>query len=58
MTSMAPNPMLMEESQILKELEADYREGNLSRARKKAFSQSLNLSRRGHSMPRRSMDSE
>jgi Ca-activated chloride channel family protein len=37
--------MLMEEQESLADLEADYREGNLSRARKKAFSQSFNLSR-------------
>lgn len=58
MASMAPSPMLMEEQQILEELEADYRQGNVSSARKKAFSESFNLSRSGRSRPRRSMDSQ
>jgi Ca-activated chloride channel family protein len=58
MANMPPSPMLMEEQESLADLEADYREGNLSRARKKAFSQSFNLSRSGHSKPRRSLDGE
>jgi len=53
-----PSDMLMEEQESLADLEADYREGNLSRARKKAFSQALNLSRSGRSKPRRSLDGE
>jgi Ca-activated chloride channel family protein len=53
-----PSDMLMEEQESLADLEADYREGNLSRARKKAFSQSFNLSRSGRSKPRRSLDGE
>ena len=49
-----PSDMLMEEQESLADLEADYREGNLSRARKKAFSQALKLSRSGRSKPWRS----
>ena len=48
----------MEEQAVLEDLEADYRSGNVTSARKKAFSQSYNLSRSGKSKPRRSMDSK
>ncbi len=58
MASIAPSPMLMEEEAILEDLEADYQRGNVASARKKAFSQSFNLSRTGKSKPRRSMDSK
>ncbi len=58
MANMPPSPTLMEEQQILEDLEADYCEGNLSRARKKAFSQVLNRSHSGRSKPRRSLDGE
>jgi Ca-activated chloride channel family protein len=58
MASMAPSAMLMEEQAILEDLEADYQSGNVTSARKKAFSQSFNLSRTGKSKPRRSMDSK
>ncbi|TVP68122.1 MAG: VWA domain-containing protein [Leptolyngbya sp. LCM1.Bin17] len=57
MAAMAPSPMLMEEQEILEDLEADYQSGKVTSARKKAFSQSFNLSRTGKSRPRRSMDS-
>lgn len=58
MASMPPSPMLNEEQSILEDLEADYQSGNVSSARKKAFSQSYNLSRTGQSKPRRPMDSK
>ncbi|MBD1918240.1 MULTISPECIES: VWA domain-containing protein [Cyanophyceae] len=58
MSSMAPSAMLMEEQAVLEDLEADYQSGNVTSARKKAFSQSFNLSRSGQSKPRRSMDSK
>jgi Ca-activated chloride channel family protein len=58
MASMAPSAMLMEEQAVLEDLEADYQSGNVTSARKKAFSQSFNLSRSGKSKPRRSMDSK
>ncbi len=58
LASMAPSAMLMEEQTILEDLEADYQRGNVSSARKKALSQSYNLSRSGRSNPRRSMDSQ
>lgn len=53
----APSSAIKEEQKILEDLEADYQSGNVSSARKKALSQSYNLSRRGMSQPRRSMDS-
>lgn len=56
MAGMAPSEALMEEQSILEDLEADYQRGNVTSARKKAFSQSFNLSRNGKSTPRRSMD--
>ncbi|MGG6242433.1 vWA domain-containing protein [Nodosilinea sp. AN01ver1] len=58
MAAMAPSDMLMEEQAVLEDLEADYQSGNVTSARKKAFSQSFNLSRSGKSKPRRSMDSK
>lgn len=56
MASMSPSAMLMEEQAVLEDLEADYQSGNVTSARKKAFSQSFNLSRSGKSKPQRSMD--
>jgi Ca-activated chloride channel family protein len=58
MAAMAPSAALLEEQSILEDLEADYQSGNVTSARKKAFSQSFNLSRTGKSKPRRSMDSK
>ena len=58
MAAMPPSAILMEEQAVLEDLEADYRSGNVTSARKKAFSQSYNLSRSGKSKPRRSMDSK
>ncbi|MBE9136937.1 VWA domain-containing protein [Nodosilinea sp. LEGE 07088] len=58
MAAMAPSAMLMEEQAVLEDLEADYQSGNVTSARKKAFSQSFNLSRSGKSKPQRSMDSK
>ncbi|PSR19320.1 hypothetical protein C8255_02870 [filamentous cyanobacterium CCP3] len=58
MAAMPPSAMLMEEQAVLEDLEADYQSGNVTSARKKAFSQSFNLSRSGKSKPRRSMDSK
>ncbi|WOD37925.1 vWA domain-containing protein [Nodosilinea sp. E11] len=58
MAAMAPSEALLEEQSILEDLEADYQSGNVTSARKKAFSQSFNLSRSGKSKPRRSMDSK
>jgi Ca-activated chloride channel family protein len=58
MAAMAPSEALLEEQAILEDLEADYQSGNVTSARKKAFSQSFNLSRTGKSKPRRSMDSK
>jgi Ca-activated chloride channel family protein len=58
MAAMAPSEALLEEQSILEDLEADYQSGNVTSARKKAFSQSFNLSRTGKSKPRRSMDSK
>ena len=58
MADMATSDMLMEEQDILEDLEADFQSGNLTSARKKAFSESFNLSRSGKSKPRRSMDSK
>ena len=58
MAAMAPSAALLEEQSILEDLEADYQSGNVTSARKKAFSQSFNLSRSGKSKPRRSMDSK
>lgn len=46
---------LAEEQSALEALEADYRNGNVASARKKALSQSFNLSRTGKSQPRRSL---
>ena len=57
MAAMAPSAALLEEQSILEDLEADYQSGNVTSARKKAFSQSFNLSRTGKSKPQRSMDS-
>ncbi|MBW4485811.1 MAG: VWA domain-containing protein [Tildeniella torsiva UHER 1998/13D] len=57
MAAMAPSPVLLEEQAILQDLELDYQRGNVAGARKKAFSQSFNLSRTGKSKPQRSMDS-
>jgi|GEM_PF-5617545 len=45
-----------EQKSILEDLEMDYQSGRVTSARKKAFSQSYNLSRSGRSKPRRSMD--
>jgi Ca-activated chloride channel family protein len=56
MACMAPSEALLEEQSILKDLETDYQSGRVTSARKKAFSQSYNLSRSGRSKPRRSMD--
>lgn len=56
MACMAPSAALVEEQSILEDLEADYQRGDVTGARKKAFSQSFNLSRNGKSNPRRSMD--
>jgi len=56
MACMAPSAALLEEQSILEDLETDYQRGRVSSARKKAFSQSFNLSRSGRSNPRRSMD--
>jgi Ca-activated chloride channel family protein len=58
MAAMAPSPALLEEQAVLQDLEADYQSGNVGSARKKAFSQSFNMSRTGKSKPRRSMDSQ
>ncbi|MBE9111929.1 VWA domain-containing protein, partial [Nodosilinea sp. LEGE 07298] len=58
MAAMAPSEALLEEQSILEDLEADYQSGNMTSARKKAFSQSFNLSRTGKSKPQRSMDSK
>ena len=58
MAAMPPSAALQEEQSVLEELEVDYQSGNVSSARKKAFSQSFNLSRTGKSKPRRSMDSK
>jgi Ca-activated chloride channel family protein len=58
MAAMAPSPALLEEQAVLQDLEADYQSGNVGSARKKAFSQSFNMSRTGKSKPRRSMDSK
>ncbi|WP_035990620.1 vWA domain-containing protein [Leptolyngbya sp. KIOST-1] len=58
MDCMAPSQMLSEEQAVLEDLEADYQRGDVAGARKKAFSQSFNLSRSGRSNPRRSMDSK
>jgi Ca-activated chloride channel family protein len=56
MACMAPSEALLEEQSILEDLETDYQSGRVTSARKKAFSQSYNLSRSGRSKPRRSMD--
>ncbi|MGB3308282.1 MAG: VWA domain-containing protein [Nodosilinea sp.] len=56
MAAMAPSEALLEEQAILQDLEVDYLSGNVASARKKAFSQSFNMSRTGKSKPRRSMD--
>ncbi|WP_017301480.1 vWA domain-containing protein [Nodosilinea nodulosa] len=56
MQAMAPSQALLEEQAILQDLEADYQSGNVASARKKAFSQSFNMTRTGKSKPRRSMD--
>jgi Ca-activated chloride channel family protein len=56
MACMAPSEALLEEQSILEDLETDYQRGRVTSARKKAFSQSYNLSRSGRSKPRRSMD--
>ena len=58
MAAMPPSAALLEEQSILEDLEADYQSGNVTSARKKAFSQSFNLSRSGKSKPRRSMDDQ
>lgn len=57
LSALAPSAVLMEEQQVLADLESDYTLGNVASARKKAFSQSYNLSRGGRSQPRRSLDS-
>lgn len=56
MACMPPSTTLLEEQSILEDLETDYQSGRVTSARKKAFSQSYNLSRSGRSKPRRSMD--
>ncbi len=58
MAAMTPSEALLEEQAILEDLESDYQSGNVTSARKKAFSQFFNLSRTGKSKPRRSMDSK
>lgn len=58
MASMSLSESLLDEQSALEDLEMDYQTGQLSSARKKAFSQSYNLSRSSQSRPRRSMDSK
>lgn len=56
MARLSPSATLSEEQRHLEDLEADYQSGRVTSARKKATSQSYNLSRSGQSRPRRSMD--
>jgi Ca-activated chloride channel family protein len=56
MACMTPSEALLEEQSVLEDLETDYQSGRVTSARKKAFSQSYNLSRSGRSKPSRSMN--
>lgn len=56
MACMPSSPAMMEEEMALGELADEFTLENLPSARKKAVSQSFNLSRRGQSRPKRSMD--